>query len=600
MDNDDMELVRQYVTSQCESAFAALVSRYTNLVYSAAFRRTGNSQLAEEITQAVFTILAQKADTLDKKTILPGWLYRAACYVSGAAIKQELRRRRREEEAYMQSVSNQTEPEVWTQITPLLEEAMMRLGKAERDALVLRFVEGHSFKEVGTALGASEAATKMRVNRALEKLRVYFSRHGVNSTAGTIAGAMSANFVMAAPPTLAKMSTAVALAKGAAASTSTLTLAKGALKLMAWTKTKTTIAGVTAALLTIGGGICLVNHFAKPHGLGIVADTVPVHVANATFRQDGDRNGRFIVEVDHHTLRTANSAPSIHIGGPIGPGGSIVSFPATANGSYSKSDNSSSTVYIVTPRSVLYGKRVCITGWLKTKDVRGWASAFAIIVGKDRNPLQYDDMSDRPIRGTTDWQQIQIVTDLPDAPCGIYFGPDLYGPGELWADDFEITPAPPDTPTTDDRNWRIATEDDPTAYSETTDVNVTHDGHPATCLTYTPDGPARRTHMFWGHDYYGSESDQYRGHTVRMTGWLKTENVTGRIVPVVLPYAGWGKLLGQDRNSSFKGTHDWTQFTVTCDVPKGTESLTTGINFYGGGNVWIDKDSIKLEIVSSD
>ena len=595
-----MELVRQYVSSQSDSAFAALVSRYTNLVYSAAFRRTGNSQLAEEITQAVFTILAQKADTLDKKTILPGWLYRAACYVSGAAVKQEIRRQRREEEAYMQSVSNQTEPEVWSQIMPLLEDAMMRLGKAERDALVLRFIEGQSFKEVGTALGASEAATKMRVNRALEKLRVYFSRHGVTSTAGTIAGAMSANFVMAAPPTLAKISTAVALAKGAAASTSTLTLAKGALKLMAWTKTKTTIAGVTAALLTIGGGFCLVNHFAKLHGLGIVADTVPVHVANTTFRQDGDRNGRFIVEVDHHTLRTANSAPSIHIGGPLGPGGSIVQFPAAPSGNYRKSDNSSSTTYVVTRRSALYGKRVCITGWLKTVEVQGWASAFVIIVGKDGRHFQYDDMSDRPIRGTTDWQQIQIVTDLPDEPCAIYFGPDLYGPGELWADDFEIALAPADMAITDDRNWRIASEADPTAYSETNDVNVTHNGHPATCLAYTPDGPAPRgRNIRWAHDYYGSESDQYRGHTVRMTGWLKTENVTGRIEPVILPFAGWNKLLAQHSNFSLNGTHDWTQFSITCDVPEDADYLRTGFDFYGGGNVWIDKDSVKLEIVSA-
>lgn len=174
MANDDMELVRQYVTSQSESAFAALVSRHTNLVYSAAFRRVGNSQLAEEITQAVFTILAQKADRLNQKTVLPGWLYRAACYVSGHAIKQEFRRQRREQEAYMQSFSNQAEPEVWSQITPLLEDAMMRLGKGERDALVLRFFEGHSLKEAGTASGSSEAATKMRVKRALEKLRVYF------------------------------------------------------------------------------------------------------------------------------------------------------------------------------------------------------------------------------------------------------------------------------------------------------------------------------------------------------------------------------------------------------------------------------------------
>jgi RNA polymerase sigma factor (sigma-70 family) len=276
MANDDMELVQQYVTNESESAFAALVLRYTNLVYSAAFRRVGNSQLAEEITQAVFIILARKADTLNKKTILPGWLYRAACYVSGHAIKQELGRQRREQKAYMQSLSNRAGPEAWSHITPLLEDAMMRLGQADRDALVLRFFEGHTLKEVGTVLGTSEAATKMRLNRALERLRTYFSRHGVNSTAETIAGAMSANFVVVAPPTLAKISTAVALAKGATASASTLALTRGALKVMAWTHAQTAAVIGTVVLFAAGTTALIAQHENK-------AGTIELRKSSWTF-----------------------------------------------------------------------------------------------------------------------------------------------------------------------------------------------------------------------------------------------------------------------------------------------------------------------------
>jgi len=258
MGNDDMALVRQYAAHQSESAFEALVSRYTNLVYSAAFRRTGNSQLAEEITQAVFVILAQKAAALNRKTVLPGWLYRTACYVSGHAIKQELRRQRREQEAYMQSLSDEAGPEVWSQITPLLEDAMMRLGQADRDALVLRFFQGQTFKEVGVALGTNEAATKMRVGRALGKLQAYFTRRGVHSTAETIAGAISVNAVIVAPSMLAKTTTTVALAKGASASISTSTLIKGALKIMAWTKAKTAITAGVIIILATGTATTLV------------------------------------------------------------------------------------------------------------------------------------------------------------------------------------------------------------------------------------------------------------------------------------------------------------------------------------------------------
>jgi RNA polymerase sigma factor (sigma-70 family) len=252
--NDDLRLLREYARRNSDDAFAALVSRHINLVYSVALRQVRDTSIAEEVTQAVFIILARKAGTLGDEIIVSGWLCRTARYVAANAIKVQYRRQSREHEAHMQKIQNESTPDqTWSEIAPLLDSAMDKLAKKDHDALVLRFFENRNFREVGAALGASEDAAKMRVNRALEKLRKIFAGQGVHSTTAVITGTMSANSIQAAPVALAQSVTAAALAKGATASVSTLTLIKGALKIMAWTKMKSTVAAsVTAALILAG------------------------------------------------------------------------------------------------------------------------------------------------------------------------------------------------------------------------------------------------------------------------------------------------------------------------------------------------------------
>jgi len=263
---DDITLLREYTETGSEAAFAALVERYINLVYSAALRSVGNAHAAEEITQAVFIILAKKARSLSNRAVLSGWLYQTTRLTAANFLRGEIRRQQREQEAYMQSLLNEPVPEVWPQIAPLLDAAMGRLGEQDRNAIVLRFFENKNSREVGLALGASEDAAKMRVNRALEKLRKFFTKRGVSSTTAILAGAISANSVQAVPVALAKSVTAVAVAKGATASTSTLTLIKGTLKLMAWAKAKTAIVIGTAAILATGTTAVVVKEIATPSG----------------------------------------------------------------------------------------------------------------------------------------------------------------------------------------------------------------------------------------------------------------------------------------------------------------------------------------------
>jgi RNA polymerase sigma factor (sigma-70 family) len=260
---NDYELLREYARNGSEAAFATLVGRYINLVYSAALRFTRNPHHAEEIAQAVFIVLARKAGSLRSGTVLAGWLYQTARLTAANFVRGEIRRQRREQEAYMQSSLNEPDTAAWEQVSPLLDDAMGRLGETDRNAVVLRFFENKTNREVGAALKLTEAAAQQRVSRALEKLRKIFHKRGVALSAAVIASAVSANSVQAAPASLV-----AAITNGMAAGGSIATLASETMSMLIWAKIKSgLVVGVPAAAVT---AVIVSMWGSKTPGVGIV------------------------------------------------------------------------------------------------------------------------------------------------------------------------------------------------------------------------------------------------------------------------------------------------------------------------------------------
>ena len=222
-DANDMELVREYAIRNSEPAFETLVRRHVSLVYSVALRQVGNPAHAEEITQAVFLILARKAARLRSDTVLAGWLHETARFASASFLRGEMRRQHREQEAYVESQLQESSADAaWEQLAPLLDEAIGLLGRADRNAVVLRFFQNKSAREIAAALNVHESAAQKRLNHAVEKLRAHFLKRGVTVSAGALIGALSVNSVHGAPAHLAASIMAVS-AKGTAVSGSTLT-----------------------------------------------------------------------------------------------------------------------------------------------------------------------------------------------------------------------------------------------------------------------------------------------------------------------------------------------------------------------------------------
>jgi len=258
-DRTDQQLLRDYLETGSEPAFSEVVRRNLDLVYSVPLRLVRDAHLAEDVSQKVFVALVRNARQLADRPVLSGWLHRTTHNLSANVVRSDARRRAREQEAAAMNDLLATEPEpAWESIAPHLDAALSELSEPDRDALLLRYFQRKSAREMAEALGISSEAAQKRVNRAVERLRALFAKRGLAVGANALVILLGANAVQSAPLGLAATISAAALS-AAAIHTSTAIVTANLIAMT--TLQKVLIVSMAAA--AVGTGIYQARETAK-------------------------------------------------------------------------------------------------------------------------------------------------------------------------------------------------------------------------------------------------------------------------------------------------------------------------------------------------
>ena len=285
---DDWDLLRRFAADSDQQAFSELVARHIDFVYSRARRMLGDgaARNAEDVTQAVFILLARKAGRIPRRGALVAWLYNVNRFCCANVRRMERRRKRHEHEAAMQNQSGESPRE---DLQPLLDEGLASLGRREREAILIRFFEDKTIAQTASVLNISPEAAAKRLARGLARLRGFFSRRGMVVSGQELTGTLGAEAHAATAP--AGLALVVGSVSGAKAGGAAMAIAAGGDKMMRVARMKVAAAIAAGALLTGGSAARLARPlFASPQppraaaadGAAIpVAATAPAAPASA-------------------------------------------------------------------------------------------------------------------------------------------------------------------------------------------------------------------------------------------------------------------------------------------------------------------------------
>jgi RNA polymerase sigma factor (sigma-70 family) len=266
---EDQRLLLQYQRHGSKPALEDLIRRHLALVYSSAMRQVRDAHLAEDVTQAVFMVLTQKARTIRNGVAVSGWLLAVTRRAAVNAMRKESAQRRQQRSAAKPESEPPGDDADWLEIASRLDEAVNDLPTIDRDAIVLRFFQDRTFADVGMTLRVSEEAARKRVNRALVRLRKLLALHGITEPAIGLGAALLANAVTPVPLHIVQ---SIAPAN---ANPQSISIAKEVIHMMTQAKI-TAMTLVAAATLLIGGGVAIVMNLTSGQQLSPVPNTPAV------------------------------------------------------------------------------------------------------------------------------------------------------------------------------------------------------------------------------------------------------------------------------------------------------------------------------------
>ena len=473
MNPDDGSLLRKFAETHDETCFRELLERRVGFVYAINLRRLRNPHLAQEATQSVFIALARKAEQVSRGPSVMGWLHRSSCYESRNLMRAEINRRSRETEAQRQGTAAHDESSVQPeqQVDAVLDDALSELPDGDREAILARYFSNYSYAEIGAASGRSENAARMRVERALTKLRERLQRRGFESTAAVLSGLLPSYASAAVPSGLTTTISHAAL------SGLTATVIPATFFAFMNTTKIVAVTGVLAAVSVIGFEVHKTSELQDE--LRTVRDehTRAVKSVRDLEKEVTELKARPAVPEKSSTSAGGRSAPAqpkveadvpgITRKAPAGwhKNGSNNSaydvgvdenqswggMPSAYVKSISPSAESTFGGMMQTTSAEAYrNKRVKLTGWVKTEDANdGGGHLWLRIDGqKGGDTLGFDNMDSRAPKGTNDWQEYSAILDVPNEASTINYGFFVQGRGKMWVNGLTIQPVGPDVPTT--------------------------------------------------------------------------------------------------------------------------------------------------------